>query len=168
MILIMTRSDQAILEAICTGKYVVDASGVIYNGKTRRALKPARLPSGYQIVTILLADGSKLSVFLHRLVAFAYCPIPSADNVEVNHKDGNKDNNCADNLEWVSRQGNYDHAVRVGLRRPGGHKHIDRIIKAKVIALLAAAKTPSQVLKEINCPNLSLAAIYKIKSRLKS
>jgi hypothetical protein len=46
--------------------------------------------------------------FIHRLVAEAF--IPNPDNLpEVNHKDENKLNNCADNLEWCTKQYNMNY-----------------------------------------------------------
>lgn len=52
--------------------------------------------------------------YVHRLVAEAYLPNP--DNLpEVNHIDGNKQNNNMSNLEWVSRQENITHAWSTGL-----------------------------------------------------
>lgn len=53
-------------------------------------------------------------VLIHRIVAEVFVPNP--DNLpEVNHKDGNKLNNCVDNLEWVTRKGNMEHAMFKGL-----------------------------------------------------
>jgi hypothetical protein len=51
---------------------------------------------------------------VHRLVAEAFVPNP--DNcATVNHKDGNKANNCAENLEWCSFSDNTAHAIRTGI-----------------------------------------------------
>lgn len=51
---------------------------------------------------------------VHRLVALAF--VPSPDGLpHVNHIDGNKENNSADNLEWVSDRQNKEHAKRCGL-----------------------------------------------------
>lgn len=52
--------------------------------------------------------------YVHRLVAEAFIPNPDGLQ-EVNHIDGNKQNNCVGNLEWVSRQENITHAWSTGL-----------------------------------------------------
>ncbi|CQR09388.1 TPA: NUMOD4 domain-containing protein [Yersinia enterocolitica] len=72
---------------------------------------------GYRTVN-LSAKGVRV-FFLHRLVALAFI-----DNLrslpQVNHKDGNKLNNCALNLEWVTHQQNIQHAVLTGLNKSQG------------------------------------------------
>jgi DNA-directed RNA polymerase specialized sigma24 family protein len=51
---------------------------------------------------------------LHRIVAKSFINNPD-NKPEVNHKDGNKKNNCSDNLEWVSHYENLRHAFDTGL-----------------------------------------------------
>lgn len=51
---------------------------------------------------------------LHRAIACTFCENPNGYK-EVNHKDGNKKNNCASNLEWVTRSMNVKHAWDNGL-----------------------------------------------------
>jgi hypothetical protein len=50
---------------------------------------------------------------VHRLVAEAFISNPKKKR-EVNHKDGNGRNNHWTNLEWATRQENFDHAAAMG------------------------------------------------------
>ena len=52
---------------------------------------------GYDCVRL----GKHTAKKIHRIVAEAFIPNP-LNLPEVNHKDGNKKNNCAENLEWVT------------------------------------------------------------------
>jgi len=51
---------------------------------------------------------------IHREVAKAFIPNPNNLRV-VNHKDGNKLNNCVNNLEWCTDSENTIHAYKTGL-----------------------------------------------------
>lgn len=68
------------------------------NGKKLKAFKNTR---GYMIIEV----GNKSLKRVHRIIAKTFIPNP-LNKREVNHIDGNKENNSADNLEWVTRAEN--------------------------------------------------------------
>lgn len=80
-------------------KYLISKDGRIYSSFQKRCLKP-RLLGSYMSVVL----GSKKHECVHRLVATQFIDKPeNYDNTWiVHHKDGDKMNNSADNLEWVS------------------------------------------------------------------
>lgn len=84
-------------------------------GKTRtykeRILKPG-IVNGYQQVK--LRDNSNKIVYVHRLVAETFINNPN-NYKTINHIDGNKQNNCVDNLEWCTQKENVRHAWETGL-----------------------------------------------------
>lgn len=80
---------------------------------------------GYFVVSLANNDRGKW-VRVHRLVATAFLPNPH-NLPEVNHKDGNKQNNNVDNLEWVTRSQNNLHAWRTGLRAKGETERVKKI-----------------------------------------
>lgn len=94
--------------------YAVSNRGEVKNLTTGR-IRKLTLNRGYPSIT-LMNNGQMISRYVHALVASAFVG-GKAPGLEVNHIDGNKQNNNAWNLEWVTRQGNIDHAVRTGLIR---------------------------------------------------
>lgn len=76
--------------------------------------RPVRKQDGYLHVMFSNGTGTEKSITIHRLVALAFVPNPDG-LPEVNHKDEDKENNRADNLEWCDRLQNCRHGTR-GLR----------------------------------------------------
>lgn len=70
--------------------------------------------SGYKTVNLYTAPKKSRHAYVHRIVAEAFLENP-CNLGEVNHKNGNKSDNRAANLEWVDRQSNISHAVNSGL-----------------------------------------------------
>jgi len=80
-----------------------------------QVLKPTIDPeTGYSRVAVYI-NGKCKNISVHRAVALAFIPLVT-NKPFVNHKDGNKTHNAASNLEWESRSGNQQHALRTGLR----------------------------------------------------
>ena len=60
-------------------------------------------------------DGTRVAKLVHRLVAVHFVDGFDVDR-EVNHLNGDKTDNRAVNLEWVTRTQNHNHAVDIGLQ----------------------------------------------------
>lgn len=93
---------------------------------------------GYRVVSLRRDDGCQITKTVHRLVASAFVENPYL-HAEVNHFDGDKTNNRAVNLEWVSRQQNEIHKAIV-LRASSGEKnHISKLTSGAVRAIRASS-----------------------------
>lgn len=106
--------------------YEITRDGEVINKHTGKHLKPQKNGKGYYRVGI----GKKL-MFVHRLVAEKYVPNPD-NKPQVNHIDGNKLNNSADNLEWVTNQENRNHALENGLHLCGDKCPWSKLTKEQV------------------------------------
>lgn len=95
--------------------YQVSDLGRVRNKKTGRILKPGCAGGGYLYV-VLSKDGVQCNRHIHRLVAESFLDWPS-EKRDVNHIDGNKQNNYLHNLEWCTRRENINHAYANGLNK---------------------------------------------------
>ena len=93
------------------GLYKISSEGYVISLKTKRAMQPFINNSGYACLR-LSKQGSRKSFTLHRLVALSFVKGYSP-NLEVNHIDGNKLNNVASNLEWITKGENLKHKYKV-------------------------------------------------------
>lgn len=81
--------------------------------KNNKILKPLVDKDGYYMVT-LKNNGQNSTKKIHRLVAENFIK-KETNKFFVNHKDGNKQNNCVTNLEWCTRIENMQHALKNNL-----------------------------------------------------
>lgn len=73
-------------------------------------------PDGYLQIA-LYQDGNRIETrHVHRFIAQAWIPNPE-NKPTVNHIDGNKHNNCIENLEWATYVEQQEHVARIGLRK---------------------------------------------------
>jgi hypothetical protein len=86
---------------------------------------------GYLTVN-LHRDRERRCLTVHRLVAKAFIPNPDG-KPQVNHKDGNRANSAASNLEWVTSAENHRHAIRIGLR---GRSPLNKLTEQQIAGAL--------------------------------
>lgn len=92
-------------------KYYNSSRGKFYTMNLRgRVRTPSITFDGYEEVHLMKGKDINYYARVHRLVAEAFIPNPE-NKPFINHRDGNKRNNCVDNLEWCTAQENTRHAM---------------------------------------------------------
>lgn len=80
--------------------YLVNNQGEVYSVRRKKKLKPAMDRYGY-LYYVLCVDSARKTVKAHRLVAQAFIENPQ-NKPTVNHKNGIRHDNRAENLEWAT------------------------------------------------------------------
>jgi hypothetical protein len=150
------------------GKYEVSNHGRVkalnYHRENREALLTGAVDRyGYRKVTFCL-QAKQTTHMVHRLVAEAFLPTPTTSANTVNHIDGNKANNSASNLEWLSVSDNVKHAYATGLADSKGSKSgMSKLTDEDVLQIRSSyAVAPTEAIaKQFN---ISQATIHKIAS----
>ena len=94
------------------GKYLITEFGDVFSLKRNIKLKSHSDGRGYQMV-YLHKDGKQHTRKIHRIMAKAFLNTEK----EINHVDGNKENNRLENLEITTHSRNMRHAITSGLRK---------------------------------------------------
>ena len=110
------------------GMYQVSDLGRVRSKKYGRwkVLKNGTTGNGY-LTVCLFKDNKVNGLLVHRLVAQAFIENDNIFNDQVNHKDENKKNNRATNLEWCDRQYNLTYNDLNLRKKPFIHKKYKQI-----------------------------------------
>lgn len=96
--------------------YSVSNLGRIRNDNTNNIRKLTKNSYGYLRTNITdRKNNTHKEIKIHRAVAELFISNPY-NYPQVNHIDGNKENNCVTNLEWVTAAQNTQHAIKMNLR----------------------------------------------------
>ncbi len=142
--------------------------GELWKDKPIRKLILCVNRDGYYAISIpkcYNGGNTCLTFRIHRLVAYHFCPKPehlkdiSYEELQVNHKDGNKRNNNWWNLEWCTRKENVIHSYALGLNKPHGKYSPEQI---KQLNDLFNQHLPLKEIAKIT--NMSYIAIQNLRS----
>ena len=93
---------------VFTGRYELSSWGRIRNRETKAPLATYsnQRGQGYLKTKIVDTKGTRRALYIHRLVALYFLDAPDAEGLEINHIDGDSQNNSYTNLEWISHAQN--------------------------------------------------------------
>ena len=155
------------------GLYMVSNLGRVkslnYNRTGQEGILKAFKDSAGYLQVNLFKDGSKKFYLIHRLVAIAF--ITNIDNLsEVNHIDENKENNCANNLEWCNREYNINYGAR-NKKASESNKNNQKVSKPimaihKINGLILTFSSASEASRQVGIPvsNISACCNGRLKS----
>ena len=103
-------------------RYRISDHGRIWSKQKFKCMGERISKTGYVNMSLRQKNSPAKQHTLHRLVAIAFIPNPE-NKPQVNHIDGDKQNNCVENLEWATCSENIKHAFKLGLRDSKGAKN---------------------------------------------
>lgn len=143
-------------ERIGYPKYEISRSGKVRNAITKKLYKPQMHRRGYLWLPMQRPEGGWFCEYIHQLVARMYIPNPHR-KPQVNHIDGDKQNNVVENLEWVTNVENARHAMKHGLMP---HAIINEEKVHEICQLFEKGKLPTEVSKITKVPRTTVYAIW--------
>lgn len=93
--------------------YTINKLGEVFNTKTNKSLKSTKAKNGYYVIGLYNEKGCK-TLYIHRLLCEAFIEQKEGFNF-VNHKNGIKEDNRIENLEWCTHSMNTQHSWDNGL-----------------------------------------------------
>ena len=148
-------------------EYLINESGEVYSKATNTFLKPNKTAKGYLRYSLTTETGRKYFM-VHRLVLFTYNPTENMESLEVNHKDGNKENNHLSNLEWCSGSENVRHSLSTGLKIPAKGEQVGNSVlnEKKVLEIIELLLNTNLSLQKIGDKfGVSRHTIFDIKRK---
>lgn len=149
--------------------YFVTEDGHVWSSISNKFIRELPDKDGYLKVRLSSTDlpkGKQHAYSVHRLVLENFCPVEGMENLQVNHKDGDKSNNALSNLEWTTCQENIAHAVKNNLRADvnGSAKLTKQQVLEIIELLLSKQYTEKQLGKMYNVHEETIGRIKRKRS----
>lgn len=130
--------------------YYVTEKAEVYSPVSNKWLIPWTDKDGYLRITLVDKHNKRKALPLHRIMMMTYRPVDNMNELQVNHKNGDKTNNDLNNLEWVTCQENIAHAVQTGLRcRDGEFNPSHKLTEKDVYEIIDFIQNTNYFYREI-------------------
>lgn len=159
------------LEISFQSEYLITPKGRVFlkseEGVEEVKYRKAGYKNKYTQVYIKTSDNhTGANYFLHRLVATHFLEKGREDQTQVNHLDGDTNNNFVSNLEWCSPKENMAHAYEKGLSYQGAEcpwaVNSEEFIRS-ICECLQQRMTPTQIRSKLG--TVSPKLLFKIRRR---
>lgn len=126
--------------------YQISNLGRVWSKKSNKYLKPQKDNCGYLRIQLYMSNGKVRTEKIHRLVAIAFIDNPN-NLPEVNHINHIRDDNRAENLEWVNHKENCEKMQKVKqVAKYDREGNLLKVFNTLAQAAKAEATTPSNIL----------------------
>ena len=116
--------------------YYATDDGRIYSSYSNKYMCPQLDKDGYEKVALMCID-SRHRFSVHRLILETFNPVDNMRELQVNHIDGNKQNNALSNLEWVTCSENIKHAYANKLHSQTGSRNAaSKLTEGQVLEII--------------------------------
>ena len=156
------------------GRYFINKQGDVWSIARQRLMCP-QTDATHPYPSVLLTENNKRKQprTIYYLMRITWMP-PAPGEVGtggdkwcVNHKDGNKLNNCIDNLEWMTNSENAKHAWANGLQAQGADKKNAVFTSEQVTTIRLRVKygeSAYSIAKEYQCSHNVVKKICRFES----
>ena len=144
---------------------IIYSDGSIYRTDKEKFLTPWKNNGGYLNIHICY-NGIEIRKSVHQLVAETFIENPE-NKPQINHIDGNKENNNVENLEWVTQNENMKHAhdTRLATSKQADECHFSKYTRKQVTRACKEIERDNLSMKEISkLTGIPLKTLYEIRS----
>jgi len=139
---------------------------IYYTAKEKILIPSNNNSKKYWRIRIYYLDNTKRTESIHRLVAKAFISNPLG-KLQVNHKDGNKNNNNYTNLEWATNDENMYHrytTLKIFNQLKGSKSHLSKLKEDQVYNIAKKIKKGERLIDIARIYKVGITTISEIKA----
>lgn len=111
-------------------------NGKVYTLRPEKIKSPQKTKNGYLVTDLFDGYGQRKTCYIHRMIAYAFLGVQK--ELDVNHIDGDRQNNCLENLEWVDRKANIQHSIKINVAKHGKVLRQNRKLTQEIVLEIRA------------------------------